>query len=140
MTPKEECEILLNSILPAAETMLEKNKGFCPFGAVLKGDDTVAMTSVFDGKEFPDSDEAIRDLIASHQKAAQQGGIKASGIVWNGSVISEGKTADAIIASLEHKTGYSVVVGRTYKVGMFRKIKFGDLFAHPGKHDVFGSL
>ena len=80
MTPKEECEILLNSILPAAETMLEKNKGFCPFGAVLKGDDTVAMTSVFDGKEFPDSDEAIRDLIASHQKAAQQGEIKASGI------------------------------------------------------------
>lgn len=140
MLPKEECEILLNSILPMAETQLEKNKEFFPFGAILKVDDTVAMTSVFDGNESPDPAKVIRDLIVSHQESAQQGEIKASGIVWNGSVISEGKTADAIIASLEHKTGYSVVVGRTYKVGMFRKIKLGDLFAHPGKHDVFGSL
>lgn len=140
MTPKEECEILLNSILPAAETMLEKNEGFFPFGAVLKGDDTVAMTSVFDGKEFPDSEEAIRDLIASHQKSAQQGEIKASGIVWNGAVMAEGKTVDAIIVSLEHETGYSVAVGKTYKIGMFKKVKLGNLFAQPGNHDVFGSL
>ena len=123
-----------------AETQLEKNKGFFPFGAVLKGDDTVAMTSVFDGKEFPDSEEAIRDLVASHQKAAQQGEIKASGIVWNGAVMAEGKTADAIIVSLEHETGYSVAVGKTYKIGMFKKVKFGNLFAQPGNHDVFGSL
>lgn len=140
MTPKEECEILLNSILPMAETMLEKNRGFCPFGAILKLDDTVVTTSVFDGNEFPDSKEGISDLVASHQKSAQQGEIKASGIVWNGSVLSEGKTADAIIVSLEHKTGYSVAVGRTYKIGMFKKIKFGNLLAQPGNHDVFGSL
>lgn len=137
MTPKEDCEILLNSILPIAEKLLEKNGEFYPVGAVLKSDDTTAMTSVFDGAEFPDSNAVIDGLIEAHRKSALNGEIKVSGIAWNGSVSTEGKARDAIIVSLEHKSGYSVIVGRTYKIGMFKKIRFGEIFAQSGRHDVF---
>ena len=56
----------------------------------------------------------------------------------NASVTSpDGKPSDAIIVSLEHKEGYSVIVGKPYKIGLFKKVKFGDLFAMEGKHDIF---
>lgn len=67
-----------------------------------------------------------------------EGKIKASGIVWNASVTSpDGKPCDAVIVSLEHKEGYSVSVGRPYKIGLFKKVKFVDLLAMEGKHDIF---
>ena len=48
-----------------------------------------------------------------------------------------GNQSDAIIVSLEHREGYSVIVGLPYKIGLFKKIKFGELFAQSGKNDVF---
>ena len=137
MTPKEECEVLLNSILPMAEKLLEKNGEFYPVGAVLKSDDTVSMTAAFDGNEFPDSKVVIGGLVDIHRKLAIKDEIKVSGIAWNGSVQVGRKTKDAIIVSLEHKDGYSVVIGEPYQIGIFKKIKFGELFALPGKNDVF---
>ena len=50
---------------------------------------------------------------------------------------ADGKPTDAIIVSLEHKEDYSVIVGEPYKVGLFKKVTFGDLFAMEGKHDIF---
>ena len=137
MISKEECEILLNSILPMAEKLLEKNKEFYPLGAVLKLDDTVSMTASFDGKEFCDSKTLINEIVDIHQKLAIKGEIKASAVVWNGSVQVKEKKQDAIIVSLEHKDGYSVVIGEPYQVGLFKKIKFKELLALPGKNDIF---
>ena len=42
-----------------------------------------------------------------------------------------------IIVSLEHKNNYSVVIGLPYKIGLFKNIAFGDIFALEGKHDIF---
>lgn len=139
MTPKEDCETLLNFILPPVEKLLVKNKEFYPVGAILRPDGTAAATAVHDGIEFPDSKKVIDGLVEAHRKSALKGELKVSGIAWNGSVVSEGKESDAIIVSLEHRDGYSVIVGRTYRFGMFGKIKFGELFAQPGRDDVFGS-
>ena len=50
---------------------------------------------------------------------------------------ADGKPTDAIIVSLEHKDDYSVIVGEPYKVGLFKKVTFGNLFAMEGKHDIF---
>ena len=59
MTPKAECELLLNALLPLAEQLLEQNKEFYPVEAVLTADSTVTMTAASDGSQFPDSNTVI---------------------------------------------------------------------------------
>lgn len=137
MTPKEQCEGLLDVLLSASENLLRKNGEFYPIGAVLTNDVVATLTAVQSDNEFPDSKCVIRDLISSHKQMAQKNEIIASGIAWNGTASSDGNSSDAIIVSLEHKDGYSVVVGLPYKIGLFKKIKFGELFAQSGNSDVF---
>ena len=137
MMPKEECEILLQALLPASENLLKKNGEFYPIGAVLLNDNTVTFTEIKSGNEYPDSKGIIQDLISSHKRMAQSNEIKASGIAWNATVTSDGKQSDAIIVSLEHKDNYSVIVGLPYKIGLFKKTKFGEHFAQVGNNDVF---
>ena len=138
MTPKEQCEILLEKLLPFAEQQMKKYREFYPFAAVLLEDDTVELTASYDGNEHPESKAVLEDLKQIHKKLAAEGKIKASGIVCNAGVNSaDGKAIDAIIVSLEHKDNYSVIVGEPYKIGLFKKISFGNLFAMEGKHDIF---
>ena len=135
---KEQCEVLLDKLLPFAENQMKKYREFYPFAAVILMDDTVELTGSFDGNEHPESKDVINDLIQIHMQLASEGKIKASGIAWNASVASaDGKPTDAIIVSLEHKDDYSVIVGEPYKVGLFKKVNFGNLFAMEGKHDIF---
>lgn len=137
MTPKEECEVLLEALLSASENLLKKNGEFYPIGAILTNDNATTFTAVDSDNEFPDSQSIISDLISSHKHMAQKEEIKASGVAWNGTFSSNGKPSDAIIVSLEHKEGYSVIVGLPYKIGLFKKVKFGELFAQKGNSDVF---
>ena len=137
MTPKEECEVLLEALLSASKNLLIKNGEFYPIGAVLSNDTTASFTAVYSDSEFPDSKSVIRDLVSSHKQMAQNEKIKASGIAWNGTFTSNGNQTDAIIVSLEHQDDYSVIVGLPYKIGLFKKIKFGELFAQSGNSDVF---
>ena len=139
MMPKEQCEILLGNLLPFAEDQLKKYGEFFPFGAVLTMDDEVAAISYYDdNNDRHESTVVIENLVRGARNINSEGKIKASGIVWNASVTSpDGKPSDAIIVSLEHKDGYSVIVGKPYKIGLFKKVKFGDLVAMEGKHDIF---
>lgn len=138
MTPKEQCEILLDKLLPFAEQQMKKYREFYPFAAVLLMDDSVELTASYDGNEHPEPKAVLEDLKQIHKQLAVDGKIKASGIVWNAGVtLEDGKPTDAIIASLEHKDDYSVVVGTPYKIGLFKKVTFGNLFAMQGKHDIF---
>ena len=138
MTPKEQCEVLLDKLLPFAENQMKKYREFYPFAAVILMDDTAELTGSFDENEHPESKDVINDLIQIHKQLASEGKIKASGIAWNASVASaDGKPTDAIIVSLEHKDDYSVTVGEPYKVALFKKVNFGNLFAMEGKHDIF---
>ena len=137
MLAKEECEILLDALFSASEKLLKKNGEFYPVGAVLLNDNNVTFTALCSDKEFPDSQSIINGLICAHKQLAQSNEIKVSGISWNGAVDLEGKTTDAIIVSLEHKDDYSVIVGLPYKIGLFKKIKFGELFAQNGNNDIF---
>lgn len=137
MTPKEECEVLLEALLSASKNLLIKNGEFYPIGAVLSNDATATFTAVHSDNEFPDSKSVIRDLGSSHKQMAQKKKIKACGIAWNGTFTSNGKQTDAIIVSLEHQDDYSVIVGLPYEIGLFKKIKFGEMFAQNGNSDVF---
>ena len=138
MTSKEQCEVLLDKLLPFAEDQIKKYREFYPFAAVLLMDDSVELTGNYDGNEHPESKDVMNDFIQIHKQLASEGKIKASGIAWNASVASaDGKPSDAIIVSLEHKEDDSVIVGEPYKIGLFKKITFGNLFAMEGKHDIF---
>lgn len=138
MTPKEQCEILLDKLLPFAEEQMKKYREFYPFAAVMLMDDSVEITETYDGNEHPESKDVLETLKQIHKQLSSEGKIKASGIVWNASVASaEGKPSDAIIVSLEHKDSYSVIVGEPYNIGLFKKVAFGNLFAMEGKHDIF---
>ena len=121
MTPKEECEVLLEALLSASENLLKKNGEFYPIGAVLTNDGSATFTAVHFDNEFPDSQSVISDLISSHKQMAQKEEIKASGIAWNATVSSNGKPSNAIVISLEHKEDYSVIVGLPYKIGLLKK-------------------
>ena len=138
MISKEQCEILLDKLLPFAEQQMKKYREFYPFAAVLLEDDSVELTASYDGNEHPESKAVLEDLKQIHKKLAAEGKIKASGIVWNAGVNSaDGKPTDAIIVSLEHKDNYSVIVGEPYKIGLFKTVSFGNLFAMEGKQDIF---
>ena len=137
MSPKEECEILLDSLLSASVSLLEKNGEFYPIGAVLSNDAVATFTAVHSGNEFPDSRQVIQELISAHRQMAQNNEIKASGIAWNAVIASEKEKSDAIIVSLEHRDEYSVMVGLPYKIDLFKKTEFGELFAQRGSNNVF---
>lgn len=138
MTPKEQCEILLDKLLPFAEQQMKKYREFYPFAAVLLEDDSIELTASYDGNEHPEPKAVLEDLKQIHKKLAAEGKIKASGIVWNAGVNSaDGKPTDAIIVSLEHRDNYSVIVGEPYKIGLFKTVSFGNLFAMEGKQDIF---
>ena len=138
MTPKEQCEVLLDKLLPFAEEQMKKHREFYPFAAVMLMDDSIELTGSYDGNEYPESKDVLETLKQIHKQLASEDKIKASGLVWNASVASaDGKPSDAIIVSLEHKDNYSVIVGEPYKIGLFKKVTFGNLFALEGKHDIF---
>ena len=63
MPPKEQCEILLDRLLPFAEEQMKKYREFYPFAAVLLMDDSVELTASYDGNEHPESKDVIKDLI-----------------------------------------------------------------------------
>lgn len=137
MTPKEECNVLLNTVLSLASQLLEQNKEFYPVGAVMNLDGEAVMTAASDGTEYPDPKAVMALMVAGHQRSAAEGTIKASGIAWNGSAMIGDKKQDTILVSLEHRDGYSVVVGRPYQMDLFKKVTFGELFAVSGRHDIF---
>ena len=138
MIPKEECEELMNALLPFGVDLLKRNKGFYPFAAVMNMDGTIKQVAFYDGDDKPNSKELLTEHKNLCKNLAARNEIKASGIVWDGSTVSDGgKKQDAIIVSLEHMDGYSVQVALPYKIGFLKKPQFGDLFAVEGEHDVF---
>ena len=139
MMPKEECEELLNFLLDFAVNQLKKRGEFYPFGAVMPDRGDITATAFYDAdNEFPDSADIINNLTEAHKKKAEKGEIKASGICWNAKVsLENGAQTDAVIISLEHRDDYSVIVGQPYRLGLFGKLKLGNIFAQEGRHDVF---
>ena len=139
MTPKEECEELLNALLPFAVDQIKKHGEFYPFGGVMLENGEISLTSVDTGEEHPDSTDMIDRLTGIHNNKAGKAEIKASGICWNATIALEnGAKSDAIIVSLEDRDNYSVIVGQPYRIGFLKKVNFGSIFAQEGKYDVFG--
>lgn len=100
-------------------------------------DGSVAFSATYDGSEHPSSREVIDFLVKEHKNLADQNKIKVSAIAYDACVPIAGKKTDCIIMNLEHQSGYSVTVGMPYSFSFFKKVKYQELFAMPGSHDIF---
>jgi len=137
-TPKEQCETLLDSVLPFAERMLRQHSEFYPFGASMKPDGTVALAASYNGTEHQLSDALIKLLREGFQQSARGGEIIATALVYDVQVVEPGATrkTDAVAVELDHRDNYSVVVYFPY-VLKSDQTTLGTAFANAGQSLIF---
>ena len=138
MIQKQQCEQLLDVLLPFIEVSLKKNGKFDPVGAVMTIDYEKSITALELDEKTINPQDVIDELVDMHQEMANDNEILASGIAYTSGIQDpEHKYSLAIIVSLEHINNYSVVVGVPYKVGLFKKVQFGQMFAMEGNQNIF---
>ena len=138
LSPKQECEKLMNSVLPFAEQMLKKEGEFFPFGGALKNTGEIASIAGYDGREHPPSMDIIKLLKQGFVASAKTGDYTATALVYDVRILvpKTGKKSAAIAVSLNHKSKYSVIVYYPYELKE-GALKYGDVFAQKGESDIF---
>jgi hypothetical protein len=118
-TPKEECEELMNAVLPFAQRMLSRYRGFFPFGGAMGLDGKIIAVAGGTGSEHPASQEVTAVLEEGFREGARTGKYKATALVSDMLVVPprEAVKRDAIAVRLDHRDGYSVVVVFPYTIG-----------------------
>jgi hypothetical protein len=137
---KAECEEVMNTLIPFAQQMLQKNAEFFPFGGAMKVNGEISYIAGYDGREQPPSVDIIELLKDGFRSGARSGEYKATALVYDVRVMvpSSGQKSDAVAVSLNHRDGYSVIVYFPYQIKT-SKVTFGDAFAKKGEADVFKS-
>jgi hypothetical protein len=136
-SPKEECDVLMNVVVPFARQMLSQHHGFFPFGATMSPSGSVSRT------EAPAGDGPPRELVASIEQGfidgAQQGLYKATALAVDVKTVPPGKKEqrNAIEVRLDHRDNYSVKVVFPYSYSLSGELAFDPPFAVPGDKKVF---
>ena len=136
---KQECERLMNNLLPTAQNMLSKYREFYPYGGYIELDGQIRHVGVEDETtEYPQSTdiiEALENLFLEKARAQQ---CKATAIVCDVRVKVPGaeRKSDAIQVRLDHVEGYSTAVFFPYEI-VKDEIRYGKTFAHKGKGAIF---
>lgn len=131
--------ILLQDLLAFAQHMLRTEDEFHPFAAVLNHGGEVAHVAVPPGhEERTSADEHIDALVGTIRGLASSAQLLASGIAFDVRTIPPGSTekTDAICVRLEHRDGEAVDVVLPYQIEA-GEVRYGELFAMPGKKLVF---
>ena len=138
MTPKQECEELMNQIISFSEEMLNKYGEFYPYGSVMNNDQSIRPVAYYDGNDQPQSQDVINNLTKIYKEYAQKKEIRASAIIWNAKMKSPvtNEMIDVVIVSIEHKEKYSVQVVFPYTITN-GKVSWGDVFAMKGLNNIF---
>lgn len=116
MGAKDDCEILLQDLLPFARRMLRENGAFHPFGGTMSRTGVVCRVGVDLGDEHP-TGAAVRDrMIRSFQAATDE--LQAAAIVCDVHVTPPGEVRprDAIQVELDHRDGCSARVFFPYSI------------------------
>ncbi len=119
--------------------MLKRHGEFIPFGATMTSDGQVQDVGGYTEDQHPESQDVIDLLTGSFRGAASAGKIRAAGICIDVRTIAPGQTekTDAICARLEHQDGEAVEVFLPYRKGMLGRLKYGTIFATPGRPVIF---
>lgn len=136
---KEECEDLMNSVLPFAHKILTQHREFYPFGGAMAPDGKIIAVGGDPGEEHPGSQEVIDLLERGFQEGARTGKYKATAVVVDMRVVPPGKNTkqDAIAVRLDHRDGYSAVVVFPYSIGSSGEVTIAAPFAVKGAERIF---
>lgn len=136
---KEECEQLMNFLIPAAQRLLEKHGEFFPLGAAMQADGKIAVVATYEGDEHPPSQRVIDSLTEAFRRGAKDGKYRATGLAYDILTVPPGskEKTDAVAVRLDHAGGYSVVVVFPYRISSEHVVSFAPPFASKGSADIF---
>jgi hypothetical protein len=136
---KEECEQVMNFLIPFAQQMLEKHGEFFPLGAAMQADGKIAALPTDVGDEHPPSQRIIDSLTQVFRRGAKEGKYRATGLAYGIRTVPPGskEETDAVGVRLDHVRGYSVVVVFPYRISPNHVVTFAASFANKGSGDIF---
>jgi hypothetical protein len=139
VTAKQECEKLMNNLLPTAQSMLSKYREFYPYGGYIELDGQIRHVGVKDETtEYPQSEDMIDVLENLFLEKARAHECKATAIICDVRVKAPGseRKQDAIQVRLDHVDGYSTEVFFPYEI-VENEVRYSEIFAHKGKGGIF---
>ena len=143
MNGKEDCETLLNAVLPFAQRMLAEFGEFYPYGGYMSADGKIVdVGAKNEDNNHPKSTDLIYLLRSGMKEMAAKGECTATAIVFDVRVVlpgSEVKT-NAIQIWLDHVGGYSAEVFIPYHRDESGGVVYASMFAQKGAKKVFGDL
>jgi len=141
MNPKEECELLLQTVLPFAKQMLSENGEFFPFGAKMNLAGTITHVGASTGEERPTSKELIDLMRGAFQDEAREQKLRACAVVYDNLIKPPGHDVkkDAIAIAMDHVNNLSVVMMVPYELREGSTPIYHQPFAFPGDALIFSS-
>jgi hypothetical protein len=140
-TPQEQCQGLVDLVLPLTTKLLMEHGEFYPFDATLKPDGRAAAsmkTITYPKGDHSPSHPTILELRGSLHSEAVKHSIVACAVVYDLPVIRPGTSVktDAIAIELDHWDNYSLVVFFPYQRQADR-IELQEPFAKKGEGRIF---
>ncbi len=126
MTPRDDLNELLSTIVPFAQEILAEHGEFAPLGAVYDTDGMIRAAAIDTDRDYPDAEALIGEILVSMRAQAETGEIDAAAICSNVSIAQDEQELDAIRVTLEHREGEALSVFFTYE-----KLEGGYEFGEP---------
>ena len=123
---------LLNTLLPIAQMLLQKQSEFYPIGAIMFSDGEIRHVGAkIEGDDHPPSQSLIDLLTETFRKEAAKGKLRAAEICYDALTIPPGKNRkqDAICCGLEHCPGETLDVFTPYVRTADGNFEYHEIFA-----------
>ena len=136
---KEDCEKLVDAVLPFAQQMLVEYGEFYPFGGYMKsGGEILSVGAKIESNDTPQSTDLLEVLRDSFSESARNGDCRATAIVFEVQVTppQTDQKVGAIQVNVEHVAGYRAEVFYPYEI-VANKIVLGTPFAQKGERRIF---
>src|ERR1041384_4233756 len=91
-TPKQDCEALMNAVLPFGKQMLSRTRELFPFGGTMSVFGEVAQVAGFSGAERPPPRQVIALLNGGFRDGAALGKYRATALVYEICIVPPGST------------------------------------------------
>jgi hypothetical protein len=117
-TPKEDCESLLNAVMPLVQQMLGQYQEFFPCGATMSPTGEIALAMPAGDDKDPNTDVLLSALEEGFRKQATEGTCRATALAVDVLMVPPGRTKkqDAVEVRLDHRDNYSMRVLFPYAV------------------------
>lgn len=133
---------LLGPLVGLAETLLEQEGEFRPFGARLAAGGQLALIDVSPTLERPSNPLILDALYATFRVEAKAGTIRACAVCWDALVPREDGPGlmDAIAVDLEHRDGEPTIILLGYRREAGGEYSFATPVSVQAKRHVFGKV